>query len=53
MGFPYSPKLLRIFQCHMNVEVCVSRVSFIKYLFKYVCKGSERVSVQCSERAKT
>ncbi len=33
----------------MNVEVCVSRVGSIKYLFKYVCKGSDRVTVQFQE----
>ncbi len=50
--FPYSRKLLRMFQCHMNVEVCVSRVGSIEYLFKYVCKGSDRVSVQFSGEAR-
>ncbi len=30
----YNPKLMRIFHCHMNVELCVSRVGGIKYLFK-------------------
>ncbi len=42
---PYSPKLLRLFQCHMNVELCVSRVGKIKYLFKYVCKGCDRITM--------
>ncbi|CDF36294.1 unnamed protein product [Chondrus crispus] len=33
---PHSPVLLRSFACHLNVELCVSRVGGIKYLFKYV-----------------
>lgn len=43
---PYSPKLLHMFQCHFNVELCLSRVRSIKYLFKYVCKGHYRVSME-------
>ncbi|CDF35745.1 ATP dependant DNA Helicase Pif1 [Chondrus crispus] len=33
---PHSPLLLRSFACHLNVELCVSSVGGIKYLFKYV-----------------
>ena len=33
----------------MNVELCVSRVGGIKYLFKYICKGSDRISIQIAE----
>lgn len=29
---PYSPKLLRMFQCHFNVKLCMSNVGSIKYL---------------------
>lgn len=43
---PYSPKLSVMFQCHLNVELCVSRIGGIKYLFKYVCKGSDRVTIE-------
>ena len=43
---PHSPKLLGNFACHMNVALCVSCVSGIKYLFKYVCKGSDRVAME-------
>lgn len=41
----YSPRLSFIFQCHLNIELCVSRVSGIEYHFKYVCKGNDRKSV--------
>ncbi len=34
---------MRMFYCHMNVELRVSRVGGIKFLFKYICKGSDRV----------
>lgn len=45
---PYSPALLRMFRCHLNVELCISKVGSIKYLFKYVCKGPDRVTVEVS-----
>ena len=35
---PHSPLLLRSFACHLNVELCVSCVRSMKYLFKYVFK---------------
>ena len=39
---PYSPDLLRKLRTHMNVELCISIVGSIKYLFKYVRKGSDQ-----------
>ncbi len=36
----------------MNVELCVSRVVSIKYLFKYISKGSDRGTVQFQEDAR-
>ncbi|KAI7744499.1 hypothetical protein M8C21_013560 [Ambrosia artemisiifolia] len=38
---PYNPKLLMMFNCHMNVEVC-SSIKSVKYLFKYVYKGHDK-----------
>ena len=43
---PYSPDLLRKFRTHMNIELCIFRFGSIKYFFKYVCKGSNRVTVE-------
>ena len=43
---PHSPDLLRKFRTHMNFELCISRVRSIKYLFNYVKKGSDRVTVE-------
>ncbi|XP_027124045.1 uncharacterized protein LOC113756002 [Coffea eugenioides] len=40
---PYNPYLLALFDCHMNVEIC-STVKLVKYLYKYVYKGHDRVS---------
>lgn len=46
---PYSPKLLLMFQCHLTVELCLSRVGSIKFLIKYVFKGHDRVTVQVAQ----
>ena len=35
---PYNPALLRIFECHINVEY-VASIKAIKYVCKYVNKG--------------
>ncbi|KAL8618847.1 hypothetical protein ACOMHN_000854 [Nucella lapillus] len=37
---PYNPVLSRIFQTHINVEVC-SSIKIIKYVCKYINKGSD------------
>ncbi len=42
---PYNPYLLMKYQCHINVEVC-STIKAVKYLFKYVYKGSDRATVK-------
>nr|KAJ0186216.1 hypothetical protein LSAT_V11C900482820 [Lactuca sativa] len=38
---PHNPKLLMMFNCHINVEVC-SSIKSAKYLFKYVYKGHDK-----------
>ena len=30
----------------MNVEICISKVGSIKYFFKHVCKGHDRITVE-------
>ena len=35
-----------MFQCHFNAEFCILKVGSIKYLFKYVGKGQDRVTVE-------
>ncbi|XP_021751575.1 uncharacterized protein LOC110717231 [Chenopodium quinoa] len=40
---PYNPYLSMLFDCHLNVEVC-STIKDVKYLYKYVYKGHDRIS---------
>ena len=42
---PYSPFLCLRFDCHINVEICMSPLAS-KYLFKYVTKGEDRAMVR-------
>uniref|UniRef100_A0A8R7RA28 Helitron helicase-like domain-containing protein n=2 Tax=Triticum urartu TaxID=4572 RepID=A0A8R7RA28_TRIUA len=40
---PYNPYLLRMFNCHINVEVC-SSIKAVKYIYKYIYKGHDKAS---------
>ncbi|AQK71525.1 hypothetical protein ZEAMMB73_Zm00001d016710 [Zea mays] len=48
---PYNPYLLRLFNCHINVEACGS-IEAVKYLFKYIYKGHDRASVAVTDANK-
>jgi hypothetical protein len=41
---PYNPFLSQKYNCHINVELCVT-IQAIKYLYKYVYKGNDRAQV--------
>jgi hypothetical protein len=47
---PYNPYLLRMFNYHINVEIC-SSIKAVKYLFKYIYKGHDRASVSVTDKA--
>ena len=44
---PYNPYLLRKYRSHINVEVCAT-VQAVKYINKYVYKGSDRTTLAVS-----
>ena len=41
---PYSPRLLQLLNCHINVEV-VSSIKAVKYLYKYIYKGHDAAAI--------
>ncbi|EFO97109.1 hypothetical protein CRE_30483 [Caenorhabditis remanei] len=41
---PYNSWFLMKYKCHINVEVC-GAISSVKYLYKYVYKGTTRASI--------
>ena len=42
---PHNTHLLEWLDCHCNVEICTS-ITSVKYLFKYVYKGHDRIMYQ-------
>ena len=49
---PYNPYLLMKYDAHINVEHCAS-IKAIKYLHKYVFKGSDMANIEISEQNET
>ena len=41
---PYNPHLSRLFNCHINVEVCAG-MRCVKYIHKYIYKGHDRTTM--------
>ena len=48
---PYCPLLLEKYDCHFNVELVCSVVS-VKYMYKYISKGPDRILVKITEENK-
>jgi hypothetical protein len=42
-AIPFNPSLLMLYNCHINVEIC-SSIKAVKYLYKYIYKGSDGAS---------
>lgn len=46
---PYNPYLLQKYRCHINIEIA-SSVAAVKYIFKYVFKGPDRITLAVEKR---
>ncbi|XP_078434171.1 uncharacterized protein LOC144705400 [Wolffia australiana] len=46
---PYNKYLCKVFNCHINVEIC-SSIQSVKYLYKYVYKGHDRIQAKLSSK---
>ena len=49
---PYNPTLLLLYEAHINVELC-SSVTAVKYLYKYVHKGDDRLVFSLHPRCRS
>ncbi|KAL4590785.1 hypothetical protein LXL04_003728 [Taraxacum kok-saghyz] len=49
---PYNPYLICKFNCHVNVEIC-STIKAVKYIYKYICKGCDKISFSVSQENKS
>ena len=45
---PYSPYLTAKYCAHINVEICAS-VKSVKYIHKYIYKGSDRTTLRLTD----
>ncbi|XP_078433135.1 uncharacterized protein LOC144704557 isoform X1 [Wolffia australiana] len=45
----YNMYLCKVFNCHINVEIC-SSIQSVKYLYKYVYKGHDRIQAKLSTK---
>lgn len=46
---PYNPYLSAKFDCHINVE-CLVSFATLKYVNKYIHKGSDRATLQVTHK---
>lgn len=44
----YNPYLLCKYNCQINVEIC-SDIKVVKYIYKYICKGHDKISFHMHE----
>ena len=45
---PYNLYLLRKYQCHLNIEVCSTKIAAVRYLFGYINKGVDMATLKAS-----
>jgi len=46
---PYYPRFLFLFDCYINIEISTG-LRTVKYLSKYIYKGSNRTTMEISDR---
>jgi hypothetical protein len=48
---PYNPCLIRLYKAYINVKICTT-VQAIKYIYKYVYKGRDKVTLEIADTDK-
>eukprot|EP00980_Cylindrotheca_fusiformis_P017429 scaffold5420_cov77-Cylindrotheca_fusiformis.AAC.3 len=48
---PYNPWLLMKYRCHINVLACMTKISSVRYLFKYTTKGQDMATMKMTRLA--
>eukprot|EP00980_Cylindrotheca_fusiformis_P001154 scaffold319_cov97-Cylindrotheca_fusiformis.AAC.14 len=48
---PYNPWLLMKYRCHINVVACMTKISSIRYLFRYTTKGQDMATIKMTRIA--
>eukprot|EP00980_Cylindrotheca_fusiformis_P006342 scaffold1356_cov123-Cylindrotheca_fusiformis.AAC.23 len=48
---PYNPWLLMKYRCHINVLACMTKISSVRYLFRYTTKGQDMATIKMTRLA--
>ena len=47
---PYCPKMLKKYKCHLHIDICMTKIASICYLFQYMLKGEDQLTVKIIQK---